>query len=239
MKLTIIMPTYNESDTLRNIVKDVDSVKYPIPHEIIIVDDASIDKSYEKAFIIKQKSRLEKNNVRVFKNRINHGKGFSIRRGIQHATGQLVVVQDGDTEYNPADIPLLLEPILKGEADVVIGSRFLKCKHPAGMAYPNLVANKLLTIITNILYGTKLTDVYTCYKVIPLEMLKSFRLRWDRFESEAEILGKVIRTKKRILEVPISYEGRTVEEGKKIKGKDFFYAVYVLFLERFFPTKKN
>lgn len=228
MKLSIIIPTYNEANTIEELINYVQSVKYPIPHEVIIVDDASIDRTYEKEVLIRIKTRKEQNNIKLFKNRVNRGKGFSIRKGIKRAAGDIIIVQDADHEYDPHEIPKLLEPILKGEAKVVYGSRFLGAGRPSGMAYPNWIANKFLTQLTNIFYGLKLTDMETCYKVFRAEIIKDLKLRANRFTFEPEVTALLSKRKIPIKELPISYHGRTAKEGKKIKAKDFFYAVLIL-----------
>lgn len=227
-KLSIIIPTYNEQNTIASLISYVQSVKYPVEHEIIIVDDASIDRTYEKSTIIRLKNRAQTKNIRLFKNRVNKGKGFSIRRGIKHASGGIIIVQDADREYDPHDIPKLLEPIMKGEADVVYGSRFLGAVRPKGMAFANWIANRFLTGLTNILYGVKLTDMETCYKVFKADILKSLKLQADRFAFEPEVTALLAKRKVRIKELSIGYRGRSAAEGKKIKAKDFFFAVLTL-----------
>ncbi len=229
MKLSIIIPTYNEAATIEDLIKYVQSVKYPVPHEIIIVDDASIDRTYEKEVLIRIKNRQEMNNIRLFRNRINRGKGFSIRKGIRRASGDIIIVQDADHEYDPHEIPKLLEPVLQGEQQVVYGSRFLGRPRPEGMAFPNWIANKFLTGLTNVLFGLRLTDMETCYKAFRAEIIKGLDLQANRFTFEPEVTALVARKKIHILELPITYRGRTAKEGKKIKAKDFFFAVLMLF----------
>ena len=228
MKLSIIIPTYNEQNTIEQLISYVQSVQYPIPYEIIIVDDASVDRTYEKQTLIRIKSRQEKNNIRLFRNRINRGKGYSIRKGIKRASGDIIIIQDADTEYDPHEIPKLIVPILEGRADVVYGSRFLAGKRPDGMALPNWIANKFLTWFTNVLFGLKLTDMETCYKAMKADLLKSLKLRANRFTFEPEVTALLAKRKVKIIELPITYHGRTAKEGKKIKAKDFFYAVLIL-----------
>ncbi len=228
MKLSIIIPTYNEQNTIEELVAYVQSVQYPVPHEIIIVDDASIDRTYEKEISIRRHSREEQDNIRLFKNRVNRGKGYSIREGIRHAKGDIIIIQDADREYDPHDIPKLLQPVLTGEQQVVYGSRFLGRPRPQGMAFPNWVANRFLTFLTNIFYGLNLTDMETCYKVFRADLIKSFKLRANRFTFEPEVTALTAKRKISILEIPISYNGRTAKEGKKIKAKDFFFAILVL-----------
>ena len=228
MKLSIIIPTYNEHATIEEIVNYVQSVRYPVEHEIIIVDDASIDRTYEKEVLLRIKNRGESNNIRLFKNKINRGKGFSIRKGIRRSRGDIVAIKDADTEYHPHEIPKLLGPILQGEADVVYGSRFLNGRCPKGMAFPNWVANRVLTLLTNILYRLNLTDMETCYKVVKADLLKGLRLRANRFTFEPEVTALLAKKGVKIVELPVGYRGRTAKDGKKIKAKDFFFAVLTL-----------
>ncbi len=234
MKLSIIIPTYNEHATIEELIGYVQSVDYPIEHEIIIVDDASIDRTYEKEVLIRLKNRKESNNIRLFKNSTNRGKGFSIRKGILRCTGDIIIIQDADKEYDPNEIPALLKPILEGKTNVVYGSRFLNAARPDGMAFSNWIANRFLTWMTNLLYGLKLTDMETCYKVFRSAIVKSLKLRANRFTFEPEVTALLAKKKIGILELPISYHGRTAEEGKKIKAKDFFFAVAVLLKNKFF-----
>lgn len=225
MKLSIIIPAYNESRTIKELIRSVTSVQYPCDYEVIIIDDCSIDRSYEE-LIIHLKS--EKGQIKLFRNRTNMGKGASLRQGFKHATGDIVIVQDADTEYDPHEIPKVIAPILKGEADVVFGSRFLGKWHPDGMAFPNWVANRILTKLTNFVYGSRLTDMETCYKAIKAPLIKGLRLHCNRFNFEPEITALLLKKKINIKEVPIRYKGRTAKEGKKIKTKDFFQAVWTL-----------
>lgn len=228
MKLSIIIPTYNEHSTIEELIGYVQSVSYPIEHEIILVDDASIDRTYEKEVLIRTQNRKESNNIRLFKNKINRGKGFSIRKGIRRCTGDIIIIQDADKEYDPHEIPKLLEPILQGETDVVYGSRFLNAARPEGMAFANWIANRFLTWVTNVLYGLNLTDMETCYKVFRADIVKNLKLRANRFTFEPEVTALLAKKKIKIIELPISYHGRTAEEGKKIKAKDFFFAILIL-----------
>ena len=179
-----------------------------------------------KELIIKLRESSSK--IRIYKNRINRGKGASIRKGIKMAHGDIIIVQDGDTEYDPQDIPKLLEPILNNEADAVYGSRFLYNAHPERMALPNLIANRLLTAFTNMLFNANLTDMMTCYKIVRTEIIKSVRLRSNRFTFEPEITALLLKRGIKIKEVPIHYYGRTAKEGKKIKAVDFFTSVFML-----------
>lgn len=235
MKLSIIIPIFNEVNTLRDIVRQVQSVQYPVDHEIIIIDDASLDKTYEKAVEVRTENLREGKEVRLLKNEVNLGKSFSVRKGIQHSQGDLILIQDGDMEYDPTDIPALLEPILKGDADVVCGSRFLKTRHPEAMTMLSWLANKTLTLLTNLLYGLRLTDMEGGYKVFRADLLKKLELRSERFEFDPEAIALLARKGARIVELPISYHGRTVKEGKKISGVDFIEAAWTLIKYRFKP----
>ncbi len=231
LKLSIIIPTYNEKNTIEEILRYVQAVDYPIDYEIIVVDDASVGGLRMEPGPI----NLENNSrgrVRIFRNRINQGKGFSVRRGIKEVMGDIVIIQDADKEYNPQDIPRLLQPILNHEADVVYGSRFLKKYYPTGMAFRNFLANRFLTQLANLFFGLKLTDMETCYKVFRADILKSLPLRANRFTFEPEVTALLAKRNIRIQELPIQYHGRSAQEGKKIKAKDFFYAMAVLFWHR-------
>ena len=232
MKLSIIIPTYNEQKTIKKIVEYVQSVDYPIDYEIIIIDDASFDRTLEKSYLLKLKNTKEDNKIRIYKNPFNRGKGYSIRKGISLSRGNIIVIQDADTEYDPHDIPKLIEPILKGEVKAVYGSRFMNTSHPENMAFPNLIANKMLTFIANLLFGLKLTDEATCYKVFDAETLKSFRLKGDRFTFCPEVTSLLAKKKIKIKELPITYSARTNEEGKKIRSIDFLFAVLMLIKQR-------
>lgn len=224
-KLSIIIPAFNEAKTIRRLVEKIVSVPFQVEFEVLIIDDHSQDQTPE---IVDTVGADFSSRVRVFHNEVNQGKGYSIKKGFENARGEYAIVQDADFEYDPFDIPSLLKPLLQGEADAVFGSRFLKAAHPAGMAWPNKIANQWLTLFTNLVFRTRLTDVYSCYKLIPLSYLKSFQLECDGFESEAEILAKLLSRSKRICEVPVSYQGRTVKQGKKIKFQDFFLAIQAL-----------
>ena len=232
MRLSIIIPTYNEQRTIRELVQAVQGVKYPTDYEIIIIDDASVDRTYEREAILK--SWDKDSRIRIFRNRVNKGKGFSVRKGIRRARGEIIVVQDADNEYNPQDIPKLMTPILKGESQVVFGSRFLHSQHPHGMAFLNWVANKFLTYLTNLFFNLKLTDMETCYKIFRAEVVKKMPLRANRFAFEPEVTALLARNRIAIKELPIGYSGRTAKKGKKIKARDFIFAVLTLLRYRLF-----
>ncbi len=225
-RLSILIPTFNEERTIERLIRRILTVRFPLDYELIIVDDHSTDRTVA----IEQRLRREIGSRRLtlIRNRVNKGKGACIRQAVKHATGELIIVQDGDLEYKPRDIPRLLHPLMTGEAVVVYGSRFHSRWRPSGMAWPNCVANRLLTALANVLYGLRLTDMETCYKVIRLDLLKRLRLRTNRFEFEPEVTAKLASRRIPITEVPISYHGRTVHEGKKIRAKDFFLAIWTL-----------
>ena len=232
MKLSILIPTFNEQRTIQEIVDAIEAVPFPIGHEIIIIDDASTDRTVEKLTIARL--REARPHIQILRNPVNRGKGFSIRKGIEKASGELLIVQDADDEYDPRDIPRLIEPILKGEASVVYGSRFMKSFYPKGMALPNWAANRLLTWLTNLLFGLRLSDMETCYKAFRADLIKNLPLKSDRFEFEPEVTALLARAGHPITELPIGYSGRTAKKGKKIRAKDFFIACFTLIRCRFF-----
>jgi glycosyltransferase involved in cell wall biosynthesis len=227
-KLSVVIPVYNEERWICEVVRRVREV--PIPKEIIIVEDCSTDKTRE---VLKE---LEGDELRIFYQPHNQGKGAALRRGFQEATGDIVVVQDADLEYNPAEYPRLIQPILENRADVVYGSRFIGETHRV-LYFWHSVANKVLTLLSNMFTNLNLTDMETCYKVFRREVLQGIKLRSDRFGFEPEITAKVARRRSpdwRVYEVPISYSGRTYEEGKKIGLKDAFNALYCIVWFRYF-----
>jgi len=219
MKLSVIVPVYNEKPTLETLVKKVVAVK--ISREIILVDDGSTDGSRE---LVKKLSHQP--NIRAIFHDRNQGKGMAIRTGITHATGDYVIIQDADLEYDPQDYFKLLKPIKEGKAEVVYGSRFTG-EH-RNMFFWHWIANQFLTLITNILYNTTLSDMETCYKVFPTRLLQSIKLNCRRFEFEPEVTAKILRQGIRIYEVPISYAGREYSEGKKIAWHDGLIALWIL-----------
>jgi glycosyltransferase involved in cell wall biosynthesis len=222
-KLSVVIPVYNEKQWIRALVSRVEAV--PIPKEILIVDDCSTDGTRE---ILRE---LESHDdVRVFYQSQNQGKGAALREGFRRATGDVVVVQDADLEYDPAEYPYLIEPILGNRADVVYGSRFRGESHRV-LYYWHFVANKILTTLSNMFTNLNLTDMETCYKVFRREVLEGIRLKSNRFGFEPEITAKVAKRRNppwRIYEVPVSYSGRTYEEGKKIGFRDAFTALFCI-----------
>jgi len=222
MKLSVVMPIYNEQATLRQVVERVLAV--PLEIELICVDDGSRDGSRELlAELHKQHPQ-----VRVVLQPQNMGKGAALRRGIQEATGDFVIIQDADLEYDPGDYPVLLDPLLQGKADVVYGSRFLGAAPHRVLYFWHSVGNKVLTLVSNCLTNINLTDMETCYKVFRREVIQAIPIEEDRFGFEPEITVKAARRRLRIYEVGISYWGRTYEEGKKIGWKDGVRALWCL-----------
>ena len=220
MKLSVIIPVFNEADNIREILKRVQAAK--LAGEIIIVDDGSNDGTRETL-----KKLNGKNKVRVILHEGNHGKGAAVVTGLKAAKGDVLLIQDADLEYDPRDYPALLQPIREGVADVVYGSRFLGGPHRVTMFW-HLVANQLLTLMTNVLYNTILTDMETGYKVFRRKVIENMTIRARRFDFEPEFTAKVLKQHYRIYEVPISFNPRDYSQGKKIKLKDAFEAVWTL-----------
>ena len=223
-KVSIVIPVYNEEKTLEQIVDLVQ--KAPVENlekEIVLVDDCSKDGTKN----IYPKLTKKYKNIQVILKNPNEGKGAALRSGFQKATGNIIIIQDADMEYDPFEYPLLLDPILKDKADVVFGSRFLNPKPHRVLYYTHYVANKLLTNFSNLFTNLNLTDMETCYKVFTKKVVEQLDLKQNRFGFETEVTAKVAKIKGiRIYEVGISYYGRTYEEGKKIGLKDFFKALY-------------
>jgi len=225
-KLSVVIPVYNEERWLAELVRRVQVV--PIPKELILVNDCSTDNT--PAILAQLQQRYD--NVRVFNQPTNKGKGAALREGFKHCTGDVVVVQDADWEYDPAEFPRLIQPIVEGRADVVFGSRF-RGESNRVLYFWHMVANKVLTTLSNMFTNLNLTDMETCYKVFRREVIQGIRLKSNRFGFEPEITAKIARKPKgrapwRVYEVPISYSGRTYEEGKKIGLKDAFQALYCI-----------
>jgi glycosyltransferase involved in cell wall biosynthesis len=225
MNLSIIIPVYNEQETIREIVQRV--LKIGVADEVLIVDDGSTDGT--RAILAEMHAQ---GPVRVILHERNQGKGAAVVTGIQHARGELLLIQDADLEYDPRDIPALLKPIEEGLADVVFGSRFLGAARRSTMFW-HMVANHLLTLMTNILYDSILTDMETGYKLFRRKVVQDIRIHARRFDFEPEFTAKILKRKVRIFEVPITFNPRDYEEGKKIGLRDAFEAVWTLLKYRF------
>lgn len=222
MNLSVIMPVYNEKATLPQIIEKVLAV--PVEKELIIVDDYSTDGTRE---VLKNYP-----NIKVVLQPFNQGKGAALRAGFKEASGDYVIIQDADLEYDPQDYLKLLAPINEGKAKVVYGSRFMG-KHSFS-SVSHYWGNKALSLLTTILYGAVLTDMETCYKLVPAKFIKNLKLNANRFDFEPEITAKILKNGYKILEVPIGYKGREFDEGKKISWKDGFAAIAALVKYRFY-----
>ncbi len=228
MKLSIIIPVYDEENTILEILDRVQEAPLPkgiMEKEIIAVDDGSRDSTRERL------EQARKNGVVVSSHDRNRGKGAAIQTGLALASGDIVLIQDADLEYDPRDYPALLQPIIEGRAKVVYGSRFLGPR--MAMFFWHMLANKMLTLMTNILYDAILSDMETGYKAFRADVIKSIPLRSRRFDFEPEVTAKVLKRGNRIFEVPISYFGREYREGKKIGMRDGWVAVWTLLKYRF------
>ena len=214
MKLSILVPVFNEAGTVRDVFAHLFSSTCPIEREWIVIDDASTDGTRE---ILRELSG--KHGFRLLEQEKNAGKGAAVRRGIEAAEGQVILIQDADFEYDPGDIPALIEPICNGTADVVFGSRFSKNGRQVHRTYHYLV-NRVLTVLSNLMSGIYLTDMETCYKAFRADLLKAMRLRSNRFGVEVELTAYTAKTAARILELPIHYYPRTYLQGKKITWRD-------------------
>jgi glycosyltransferase involved in cell wall biosynthesis len=226
-KLSIVVPVFNENTTLVEILRRMRTVELPdgVEREIIVVDDGSTDGTRD---VLRQ---LGDSTVKIVMHEQNSGKGAAVRTGIANATGEYVLVQDADLEYDPEDWPRLINPVLKGKARVVYGSRFTGERR--NMLFLHWVGNRFLSLTTNVLYNTTLSDMETCYKLIDRTLLQSINLKAERFEIEPEITAKILKKGVRIYEVPVSYTGRELDEGKKITWRDGFSALWTLVKYRF------
>ncbi len=227
MKLSIIVPVYNEKNTIKEILRRLRSVDLgnDIDKEIIVVDDGSTDGTSD---ILKME---EDSSVRIIKHPANKGKGSAVRTGFDQSSGDLIVIQDADLEYDPEELPKLLKPILSGKAEVVYGSRFTGERR--NMLFWHYLGNRVLSLVTDVLYNTTISDMETGYKLFTAQALKDIKIKARGFEFEPEITAKILKKGIRIYEVPISYTGREYQEGKKITWKDGFGALWALIKYRF------
>lgn len=225
MKLTVIIPVFNEQKTIETVLRRVEAVPLHLDREIVLVDDCSTDGTRD--VIQRLKEERGGSLVCLFHER-NQGKGAAIRSGLGIATGDILLIQDADLEYDPAEYPNLLAPILSGKADVVYGSRFVGSQPHRVLLFWHSVGNRLLTLLSNMLTNLNLTDMETCYKVFRKEVVAGLSLQENRFGFEPEITAKIAKLNCRIYEVGISYSGRTYAEGKKINWKDGFWAIWCI-----------
>ena len=219
VKLSVIIPVYNEIDTVEKIIRRVRKV--PLDIEIIVIDDGSTDGTCDLLNNLKLEGVI---NVLLFQE-VNQGKGAALRAGLETTTGDIIAIQDADLEYDPFELPMLMEPILAGKADAVYGSRFLGGPHRV-LFFWHMIGNRFLTLLSNIFTDLNLTDMETCYKVIHADLLKLLPLSAKRFGFEPEVTALLAQAKARIYEMPISYDGRSYAEGKKITWKDGVAAIY-------------
>ena len=224
MKLSVIMPVYNEKDTIREILSQVRAVG--LANEIIVVDDFSTDGTRE---ILQEEA--QKGDLTLVLHDHNQGKGAAVRSGLERFTGDIVIIQDADLEYDPRDYPTLIRPIVEGRIKVVYGSRFIGPRKD--MLFTHWIGNQFLTVLTNILFDTTLSDMETCYKVLRADVAKGLNIKSNRWGIDPEITAKVLKRRNRIFEVPISYYGREFYEGKKISWRDGFVVLWTLIKYRF------
>ena len=231
LTLSVVIPVYNEEATVEELIHRVKKTQLPdtVSMQIVLVDDASHDSTQD----ILQRLAAQNPEIILVRHRENRGKGAALHSGFAAVTGDYVLIQDADLEYDPADYPALLEPILQGRCDVVIGSRFLGKTDLQAMTVAQKLANRFLTFLSNLFTGLHLTDMECCYKLIPAELVRSMNLREKRFGFEPEMVARLARSSVRIEEVPVSYRGRSYESGKKIGWVDAIRAIYCIVRYRF------
>ncbi|CCY25029.1 putative glycosyltransferase [Brachyspira sp. CAG:484] len=224
-KISILIPVYNEAGTLETILEKVENADFcGLEKEIILIDDYSTDGT---------RDIYQKLPYKVFYHDYNQGKGAALRTGFKNATGDIIVIQDADLEYDPSDYSPLIKLILDGHADVCYGTRLAGGKPSRSFMFTHLLGNKFLSLLTNILYGSTLTDMETCYKAFKADFIKDIEIKSNRFDFEPEITAKVLKRGARLYELPVSYYGREFSEGKKITWKDGFHAIIALIKYRF------
>ncbi len=231
MKVSIVIPCYNEIKTIEAIVEKVLQVQLPLERELVIVDDCSTDPTRDYLQTLQGHD-----NIKIVFHEVNKGKGAALQTGFRHATGDIIIIQDADLEYDPDEYPKLLKPILDGKANVVYGSRFAGGDSHRVLYFWHSIGNKLLTLLSNMFTDLNLTDMEVCYKVFERSILERIELKEARFGFEPEFTAKVARLNCAIYEVGISYHGRTYEEGKKINWKDGVRAIYVILKYGLFKT---
>jgi glycosyltransferase involved in cell wall biosynthesis len=229
--LSIVVPVYNEVRTVRSVIERLIAIDLPVAREIIVVNDGSTDGTREALAEFESRIPNPESRVRVIHVEQNAGKGAAIRRGFNEANGTIVAIQDADLELDPQQLSTLVAPILRAEAEVVFGSRFLAGRPPA--PWITIAANRALTTATNVLFGSSITDMETCYKIMRTEVARSLQLDANRFDIEPQITARVLRRGHRIHELPVKFEPRSRAQGKKIGWRDGVRAIEVLFKERF------
>jgi glycosyltransferase involved in cell wall biosynthesis len=235
MRVSFLIPAYNEAATIADVLEQVAGLDFDLEKQVIVIDDGSTD---DTADIVSRWGSHRVGDLLLLR-QPNQGKGAAIRAGIAHVTGEIVVIQDADMEYDTADVPTLIEPIVRGVADAVYGSRLSGGRPQRAYLFWHRVGNRFLSLLTGVLFNTTLTDMESGYKAFRADVLRTLKLTRDDFTIEPELTGELCRRKFRIYEVPIAYYGRTYDEGKKITWRDGFKAVWTLMLVRVRPLSKS